>query len=368
MSGLVGLISGNAQSAIAIHFRTTEIAWFSEVGLLVGVFATPFVVKAAGMCGKKRVVVVITAFGLVGDLVAALATNYDMLLVGRGVAGFYGAAGALTYALARDVFPRRLVGPASGFLGGSVGLLAVGGPFLSGWLLDSYGFRGALWFMVMATALSLVLLLVLVPESPVREERTRMDWAGGLLLGGGLTVIVYAIGEGSGWGWTSGPTLAYLGSGIAALAAFLAVESRVIHPMFPISLLARRRVWATFLVTGLVLGAVYASGVMTNLLTLMPTIPGVSAGLGWSVTKAAWVAAPGGVMIIGTAVLAGMYARRFDSRLLLAAGCALIAAGGAVSSQFHYSAVQFIVIGLLSAPGMGGRRHDPRPDHRVGGA
>lgn len=353
LNGLVGLISGNAQSAIAIHFRTTQIAWFSQVGLLVGVFATPFVVKAAGMYGKKRVMVVITAFGLVGDLVAALATNYQMLLVGRGLAGFYGAAGALTYALTRDVFPRRLVGPASGFLGGSVGLLAVGGPFLSGWLLDSHGFRGALWFMVAATALSLVLLLFVVPESPVREERTPMDWVGGLLLGGGLTAVVYGIGKGSDWGWTSGGTLGYIGGGVAAVLAFLWVESRVAHPMFPIALLGRRRVWATFLVTGLVLGAIYAGGVTANLLTLMPNIPGVSDGLGWSVTKGAWVAAPGGILVIGAAVLSGMFARRFDSRLMLALGCTMVAVGMGFSSHFHHSVTQFIALGVLTAPGMG---------------
>ncbi|MFI1484086.1 MFS transporter [Streptomyces sp. NPDC020747] len=353
LTGLVGLISGNAQSAIAIHFQTTKIAWFSQIGLLGGVFATPFVVKAAAMYGKKRVMVVITVLGLVGDLIAALATNYETLLVGRGIAGFYSASVPLVYALTRDVFPRRLVGPASGFLGGGVGLVALGGPFLSGWLLDDHGFRAALWFLVAGTALALVLLLAFVPESPVREERTRMDWAGGVLLGGGLTVIVYGIGEASGWGWTSGRTLGCTAGGIVAVLAFLWVESRVAHPMFPISLLGRRRVWTTFLATGLVLGAVYGGGVVTNLLTLMPNIPGVSGGLGWTATKAAWVAAPGSILIIGAAVATGTLARRVDSRLLLGTGGALVALGFALTSQFHHTVGQFIAIGVFSAVGMG---------------
>ncbi|MEV1067110.1 MFS transporter [Streptomyces sp. NPDC050263] len=353
LTGLVGLISGNAQSAIAIHFHTTKISWFNQIGLLGGVFATPFVVKAAAMYGKKRVMVVITTLGLVGDLIAALATNYGTLLVGRGVAGFYSASVPLVYALARDVFPRRLVGPASGFLGGGVGLVALGGPFLSGWLLDDHGFRAALWFLVAGTALALVLLLAFVPESPVREERTRMDWAGGLLLGGGLTAIVYGIGEGSGWGWTSGRTLLCVGGGIAAVIAFLGVERKVAHPMFPIALLGRRRVWTTFLATGLVAGAIYASGIVTNLLILMPRIPGFSDGLGWTATKGAWVAAPGSILIIGAAVVSGMLARRFDSRLLLGIGGGLVAVGIGLSSQFHYHVSQFIALGVFGAVGMG---------------
>ncbi len=353
LTSLVGLISGNAQSAIAIHFHTTKISWFNQIGLLGGLFATPFVVKAAAMYGKRRVMIVITTLGLVGDLIAALATNYGTLLVGRGVAGFYAASVPLAYALTRDVFPRRMVGPASGFLGGGVGLVALGGPFLSGWLLDDHGFRAALWFLVAGTALALVLLLLVVPESPVREERAPMDWIGGLLLGGGLTAIVYGIGEGSGWGWTGHRTLLCIGGGLAAVIAFVAVERKVAHPMFPISLLGRRRVWATFLATGLVMGAIYAGGLVTNLLILMPRIPGISDGLGWTATKGALIAAPGSILIIGAAVAGGMLARRHDSRLLLGVGGGLVAVGTALSSQFHYHVSQFIAIGVFSAVGMG---------------
>ncbi|MFJ3778978.1 hypothetical protein ACIPX0_45655 [Streptomyces sp. NPDC090075] len=72
LNGLIGLMGGNAQSQIAIHYHTTEIAWFSQIGLLAGVSSTPFIVKAAGMYGKQRVLVITMALGLVGDLVAAV--------------------------------------------------------------------------------------------------------------------------------------------------------------------------------------------------------------------------------------------------------------------------------------------------------
>ncbi len=124
--GLVGLLSGNVQAEIAVHFHTVRISWFTLITGLVGSFATPFAVKAAAMYGKKRVMVVITVLGLVGDLIAALATNYSMLLIGRGIAGCYGPIGALAYSMVHDVLPRRLIGPASGLLGGGVGLVALG--------------------------------------------------------------------------------------------------------------------------------------------------------------------------------------------------------------------------------------------------
>src|SRR5690242_17312565 len=86
---VIGLLAGNAQSKIALHFHTTQIAWFILISSLVGTFITPFVMKAADLYGKRRVMLVLTVLGLAGDLVSALAPNFTTLLIGRGVAGFY---------------------------------------------------------------------------------------------------------------------------------------------------------------------------------------------------------------------------------------------------------------------------------------
>ncbi|SEG92711.1 Major Facilitator Superfamily protein [Thermomonospora echinospora] len=350
---VIGLLAGNAQAQITVHFQTTQIAWFTLTTALVGTFVTPFVVKAANMYGKKRVMVVITVLGLAGDLIAALATSYSALLVGRGVAGFYTPIAMLVYAISRDVFPPRLVGPASGLIGGGVGLVALGGPFLSGWLVDHHGFRGVLWFLVAATALSLVLLLAFVPESPVREERTRIDWLGGLLLGGGLAAIVYGVGKGAEWGWTGGSTLAFIGGGIVALIAFLVVEGRVPHPMFDLSLLARRQVWTVVLATSLIGGTVFSAGTINQLLGLMPRIPGVSDGLGFTATRLAVIGIPGSVLIVAVAVTAGALARRIDARVLLAAGALCAAAGLGLMALFHHSVPQLVLSGIPFGIGMG---------------
>jgi len=350
---IVSLLAGNAQSGIAIHFHTTQIAWLTLVGVLIGTFIMPFVVKAAGMYGKRRMMIVISVLGLAGDVIAAAAPNYPTLLIGRGIAGLYVPIAALSYSIARDVFPRHLVGPASGLMGGGLGLVGLGGPFLSGWIIDGYGFRGALWFMAIATVISLILLMTVVPESPVREERARLDWLGGVLLGGGLTAIVYAIGQGSAWGWTSGKIIAYIGAGVLALIAFAFVESRVAHPIFPLPLLRRRRVWTVVLATAVLAAAVYGVATVMQLLALMPRIPGVSAGLGWSATKNAVVTSPMSVLIIVVAVLTGVLARRVDTRILLGAGAVFAAVGFALGSHLHHSASELITMGLVAGVGTG---------------
>ena len=353
LNPISGLMLGNSQAAIAIHFHTTQIAWFTLGGALIGTFLTPFTMKFAATYGKKRTIVVCTAVGLVGDVIAALAGNYQVLLAGRFITGVYGTAALVSYSMARDAFPPRLVKTASGMLAGSIGLVGVGGPFLSAWVIDTWSFHGALWFIVISTAVCLLMMVFGLPESPVREDDTHIDWIGGVLLGGGLTALVYGIGEGTGWGWTSGKLLAYVGAGVVAVLVFFVYESRVEHPLLPLALLRRRRVWTVLVATGLLAGAAYSVGVITQLLMLLPKIPTVSDGLGWSVTRSAWAGAPTSALVILAAVFAGKLARRFDSRLMLGLGALLLAGGYAIGSQWHYTVAEFIVLGLLAGPGMG---------------
>jgi MFS family permease len=295
---LVGLLGGNSQASVAVHFQTTEIAWFILVNALVATVATPFVVKFADFYGKRNVMIAITVLGLVGDVIAALATNYATLLVGRGIAGFYGPIGALAYASVRELFPPKHIGSASGMIGSGIAFVALGGPFLSGWLLDDYGFRGVLWAMTIATAIGLLLLLLVVPETPHREERTRVDWLGGLLLGGGAASLTYGVGKGGEWGWTDSGTLGFVLGGAAAVLLFVGVERRSAHPLFDLTLMSRRPVWTVMLATSLVAGTVYGTGVIAQLLVLFPTIPGVSDGLGMTATHYAIIGIPASLLIL----------------------------------------------------------------------
>ncbi|MFG2361310.1 MFS transporter [Streptomyces mirabilis] len=321
--------------------------------LLTGTFFLPFAVKAAALFGKKRVLLVATGLGFVGDLVAAFATDYRTLLIGRGIAGVYAATAPIAYAITRDVFPRRWVGLASGLLAGGVGLVAFGGPFLAGWLLDSYGFRGVLWFMAISTAASFVLVAAFVPESPVREAGGRMDWIGGLLLGGGITAIVYAVGEGSHRGWGSAEFAAYIAGALITPVAFVLVERRVADPLFPPSMTRRRPVWTVLLATSIAAGSLSAVGVVMQMLVLMPKIPAISEGLGWSGTRNALVTSPISAMIIVAAVGTGLLVRRVDARILLGIGSALTVLGYGLGTHLHHNAAQIVEMGLIAGLGTG---------------
>ena len=65
----------------------------------------------------------------------------------------------------------------------------------------------------------------------------RIDVVGALLVTVSLMLGVYAIVKVTEYGWLSAHTLGFGAASLALLAAFVAVESRIEHPMFPLRIL-----------------------------------------------------------------------------------------------------------------------------------
>ncbi|MFC8719525.1 MFS transporter [Kitasatospora sp. NPDC057198] len=348
-----GLLTSLSQAEIAQHFHTTQIAWFSLIYTLGVTLLTPFVAKFGDMVGKKRVMLVITVIGLAGDLITAVATNYETMLIGRGLAAFYGPIAPLVFASIRDVFPRRHVGTASGAIGASTGIVLAVCPLVGGWLLDSFGFRGVLWFLTLCTAVGFFLVLAFVPETPVHAQRTRFDWAGGILLGGSAATLIYAVGKGAEWGWSDTKTIGLLVGSIAAATAFVLVERATSHPLLDVRMFTRRNAASVLTASSLGQGTVYAAGTMIVFLTLFPSIPGVSDGLGWSATHSAVVGLPAGIIVLPVGLAAGILTRRVDSRLPWMLGLLIVAAGYTAQAFYHHNEAQVIATGVLTNLGVG---------------
>src|ERR671931_61279 len=67
-----------------------------------------------------------------------------------------------------------------------------------------------------------------------------VDYAGVATLTVALTALVLALIEGNSWGWTSTSIVALFSGSVAALAAFVLVESRVSAPMVEVPLFGSR--------------------------------------------------------------------------------------------------------------------------------
>ncbi len=102
------------------------------------------------------------------------------------------------------------------------------------------------------------------------RQRAPIDWAGNVTFAAGLILVMIGItygiepAGGREMGWSSGPVLAELAAGVALLAAFLVIETRVANPMFRLKLFRIRAF--TFGTLSTFLSAVGRGGLMFMLI------------------------------------------------------------------------------------------------------
>jgi predicted small integral membrane protein len=147
----------------------------------------------------------------------------------------------------------------------------------------------------------------------------KFDLPGAVLVTGGLSVLVYAITQAGRDGWLAGQTLAFFGTSIVLLAAFIGWELRHSEPLMRFGILQTRTVSGAN-VAGFIMGtALFAMFLMLTL--YMQQVLGYSA----MKTGIAYLA------VAGTAILWSAVAAQLVTRLgvkpVLVLGMTLLTAG-----------------------------------------
>jgi predicted MFS family arabinose efflux permease len=83
-------------------------------------------------------------------------------------------------------------------------------------------------------------------------SRPRIDVPGTLTASGGLFALVYGFSNAETHGWGAPTTIAFLGAGVALLAAFVAIQRRAEHPLLPLRVVLDRNRGGSYLAVGIV--------------------------------------------------------------------------------------------------------------------
>ncbi len=191
-------------------------------GLLIGG-------RLGDIYGRRRMFMVGMAGFTLMSLACALSQSPEMLIVFRVLQGLVGAV-MLPQGLGmiKEMFPPDEIAGAFGAFGPIMGLSAVGGPILAGWLVDADLF-GWGWRTIFAINIPIGVVALLVAARvlpPSRPDRSvRIDLTSAAIASGAMVLLIYPLIQGREHGW---PLWSYLmiAAGAAMFALLAVVERR----------------------------------------------------------------------------------------------------------------------------------------------
>ncbi|MCX5425269.1 MFS transporter [Streptomyces sp. NBC_00078] len=334
----------------AMHTSQSTATWVMTAYLLSASVFTPILGRVGDLIGKKRTLVSVLLVVLLGCLLAALAPNIGALIVARVVQGVGGALFPLSFGIIRDEFALSEVSSSISNLsaviaaGGGVGIVAAG-PIVSA--LD---YRWLFWIPVAVVALTTLIALRYVPESPNRAEG-KVSWLGAGLLSAWLVALLLPLSQASVWGWGSVKTVGLFAAAVVLFTAWLLAEARSRTPLIDLRVMRLPAVWTTNTAALLFGAGMYA--LWSFLPGFVQTPSSAGYGFGASVTASGMLMLPMLVAMFFSGILSGRLEPVVGAKALLTAGAALGALALGLLAALHDQQWQIALVSGVFGLGIG---------------
>lgn len=310
------------------------VTWLLTGYLVAAAVFTPLVGRLGDMFGKRRLLIVSVVIFAAGNVVCALGHDADVLIAGRVVQGVAGGLFPLCFGIIRDEFPADKVAGGVGLISATIGIGGGAGLLLGGLLVDAFGYPSIFWLGAVCSLLSVVMIALLVPESPTRVPG-KVDLVGAVVLSVALVLVLVAVSEGPAWGWVSPRTVGAAVAGLVVLVLWVPLQRRTAEPLVDVRTLARPAVLLTNIATVLVGFGMFGAYVLIPQLVEAPRSTGY--GFGASATHAGLLMIPGSLSMLLFGPLSGLLGARHGHRVSLALGSVLSAVGLILLAAFHGS-------------------------------
>jgi EmrB/QacA subfamily drug resistance transporter len=233
-------VVGVALPTIQVDLAMSEVAshWVVNVYMLVLAGIAAAAGKLGDIIGHRGLMTIgLLIFGL-ASLASGFADSGAWLIAARGIQG---AGAAIIFpsslAMVTIAFPEAQRGMALGIYG-SIGTVFLAlGPTVGGFLTDDLSWRWIFWINPPIVLVVAAVVLAAWRDLPGAAAK-RIDVVGAVLLVLGLSMVVFALMEGPGWGWGDPTIPLMLALGALLLVAFVVVELRKPAPLLDVNLFA----------------------------------------------------------------------------------------------------------------------------------
>jgi EmrB/QacA subfamily drug resistance transporter len=205
--------------------------------------------RVSDLVGRKITFLVGLAGFAVASAVGGAAVNFGMLVTARAAQGVFGALLAPTaLALLTTTFPEgKDRGKAFGIFGALAGAGGAVGLLLGGVLTEYLSWRWCMYVNLFFAGAAFIGAAALLHHQRPGAQRPKLDLPGTVTASGGLFCIVFGFANAQTHEWSSPLSWGFLAGGVALLALFVLIQTRVAHPLLPMRVLLDRNRGGSFL-------------------------------------------------------------------------------------------------------------------------
>ncbi|WP_432194304.1 MFS transporter [Streptomyces sp. bgisy027] len=205
--------------------------------------------RIADLVGRKIAFLVGVAGFAGASALAGAATSFEVLVVGRGLQGIFGAllAPAALSLLTTTFTDAKERAKAFGIFGAIAGSGAAVGLLLGGLLTEYLDWRWTLYVNLAIAAPAFIGGMLLLRRQKREANTPRIDVPGTILVTTGLFGLVYGFSNAESHDWSSPLTWGFLIAGTLLLAVFTWWQTKAEHPLLPLRVLLERNRGAAFM-------------------------------------------------------------------------------------------------------------------------